>query len=418
MTFEERYVIEVLGNDKNDRVIKAWADGVSGHYERQRRLEILEGSRSIIIASENLADAFRVEVDAIPEPERHPTAVPVQDEDEFKDDAWGFEDDSKLPTEVQAETEPEAEVETEADSWGFDDDIPDPESEEEQKPINGEADPDTDPGDAWGWNDDAPVDEITEEFPEETAWDDPWSDEPPVPTSETRPTPAPSITSPKTATRLEKLASKGKKNLNGHGNSHPSVYSPVVSSPLSSANHTILPLSPTPEPLRTLGKRPSRLPSQSTPKETYLVSGRTRRIISVVEEVLNEGKQFASSKLFTSTDSSSAPGTILSQSAPSMLDLYRALYPVKFNKSLESPEGGMRFSNDCLYLSGEIDRVESKCVGGGLPLVNERLSECKHRLKVLGDSWFDDTIVGISWALIGIIHPLVTETGTPATNPR
>jgi len=45
-----------------------------------------------------------------------------------------------------------------------------------------------------------------------------------------------------------------------------------------------------------------------------------------------------------------------------------------------------------LFLSGEIARVEATAQGTALAPVKDRLAECLHRLKVLGDSWFEDTV--------------------------
>jgi centromere/kinetochore protein ZW10 len=121
-----------------------------------------------------------------------------------------------------------------------------------------------------------------------------------------------------------------------------------------------------------------------------------RQIINIVEDVLSEGQKFATSKIFPPIETSSPPGTVLLQSAASILDLYRALYPVKFASSLKTaPDAPMQFSNDCLYLSGEIARMENAVSSGSLAPVKDRLAECRQRLKVLGESWFEDTVVRV-----------------------
>lgn len=205
--FEEQFIIGILGNDPHDRPVKAWADGVSGHYERQRRSQILEASRAVIISPEDLTATFLAEVDILAY--TNPTAVPVQvdnrAQDEIKEDAWGFDN--------EATPESGGSLEVEEDGWGFDDDVtPDPDPKPEQEPelqhvkpspspeiIN--ADDEPDPSEAWGWNDDdAPP-------TEETAWDDPWADEPSTPSSSSvpsspinvRPPQGPPIASPKVA---------------------------------------------------------------------------------------------------------------------------------------------------------------------------------------------------------------------------
>lgn len=382
----------MLGNERNDRQVEGWVGGVSGHYERERRLRILEKSRTIIMSHEAPTDTFLVEIDMVPE--SHPTVVPVQAEGEYsndtKEDAWGFDDGVASGADTS--------LEVEEDGWGFDDDvIPDPEPDPEppsqtqdESPspevVSTEDEPDS--SEAWGWNDD-------EDAPpsEETAWDDPWGDEPSTNSSpiDARPPPAPSITSPKTATRLEKAANKGKKPLNGS-----SINSSPVSSQFSKQ-------SPSPPPVISVhapstldshpsGKRPSRL-TMNMPKESYSVSGRMKRIISIVEDTLNEGRQFVVSKLIPPSEHGSMPGTVMLQTVSSILDLHMALYPVKFATDLVSPERGMRFSNDCLFLSTEVERIEKGLSGHDMPTTKEQLSICRHRSKVLSDSWYHDVIV-------------------------
>ncbi|KAJ7654458.1 hypothetical protein DFH06DRAFT_1298890 [Mycena polygramma] len=402
VAFEDQYVIQLLGDDKSDRPIKAWVDGMGGHYERQRRLQTLDTSRVIVLSPESAPDRFLVEI-AIRQ-DKAPEVVPVQPEEDMEekplngdsspaDDGWGFDDDAEPePTPVSPVPVVDDVVD---DGWGFD------EEETASAPLvepppetNGQDEPDA--ADAWGWNDDAPT---------EAAWDDPW-DDPPAPKStapvDSRPPPAPSIasisspastSSPKMATRLEKLANKGKKHLNGNS----PMSSPAFSSPMSSAKPSpSMPSSstpPPPAPVTSPEKRPPRIATAVVPTEKYLVSGRMRQIINIVEDVLAEGQKFAASKIFPAIETSSPPGTVLLQSAASIVDLYRALYPVKFAGRLKSaPDAAMQFSNDCLYLSGEIGRMENAAVQGGLAPVKDRLGECRQRLKILGDSWFEETV--------------------------
>lgn len=391
VAFENQYIIDILSSDNNDLPIQTWANGVSGHYERQRRLEILEKARVSIIAPEDLADSFRMEVDVLPE---EPSVVPVQAVDspnDSKDDAWGFEDESS------------AFDSADDGSWGLDDDMPlDPapdaiETGQQASPVPPPRSEDaleednTDPGDAWGWNDDMDDTTLAVEPTDgdaETAWDDPWggpSQESPEDT-EMKPPPAPSIAPAKIATRLEKLASKGKKKANGE------VPQPLPAAVPNSTHPPAIMVQPSLSE-KTVGKRPSRLVSVATPKETYLVSARMKQIISIVESILDEGKQFGASKLVPASATSSVPGTVILQSAASVLDLYRGLYPVKFSKDLKSPERRMRFSNDLLYLSGEVERIEGSSGGSSLKVVKDRLVECRHCLKVLSSSVFDEAVV-------------------------
>lgn len=379
--FEERFVVGMLGNDANDRPVKAWADGACGHYERQRRKQILDSSRTNIISSESSTDRFLVDVEVLsvtsPENFREVT------QDESKDDAWGFDDDVNSGT--------GSSFEMEADGWGFDDEVipgfePEPKTEEPSPSLN--DDHKDEPSSAWGWDDNQNIEPLEET--EETAWDDPWGDEPSSVTQSNFP-PAPSVASPKVATRLEKAANKGKKRLNEIS----PIDSPEISIPLSSKQSPNL-LSHAPRPVVPNMHTPSlgKQQSKGTILESYSVSGRMKRVIRLVEDVLNEGKQFAAAKIVPPSESTSAPGSVIFQSASSILDLHMALYPVKFSKELTFPERGVQFSNDCLYLSGEVERLRNAAaVGLGVPaLVLERLSECTKRYKLLADSWFYDVI--------------------------
>ncbi|KAJ7043699.1 hypothetical protein C8F04DRAFT_727558 [Mycena alexandri] len=446
VAFEEVVVVRLLGDD-GERAIKAWVDGLGGHYERQRRVRILEEARVIVLAPEQ-GDGFRVEIEMVQE------KVPVQaeGEEENADNSWGFEEEGPVNgaaddgdgwgfDEDEAKPAPAAVVPaiplveesvSAEDGWGFDDeeDEPVPEPQEAPPPpaTNGhgqknggqpetEPEPEPDADDAWGWNDDAPA----ESAEDTTAWDA-W-DEPSTSSTDSRPTPAPSIApaaaaaivsspapSPKMATRLEKLANKGKKNLNGNS----PMGSPIpYPAPMASAKFpppNSAPAPPAPAKEKERHPPPPLAPPAPVPKETYLVSARMRQIVAIVEDVLAEGRTFAGSGVLpppsssTEGSSNSPPGTLLLQSAASAVDLYRALYPVKFAARLKVGSGGaeapMRFSNDCLWLSGEVARLEGAGAGSAPgkvgqqlpPAVKERLGECRQRLKVLGDSWFEDTV--------------------------
>ena len=409
--FEEDDISKLLGKLGNEGIIKAWSDGVSGHYERRRRIEILELARKDMTEPDDPKDTFAVIADGGLETSR--SIVPVQDED-FKDDAWGFDE----PTTSNPLTE-------NPDGWSFDDDMnitaPVEETElepetsltpvdmDEKKDING--DEDVDPADAWGWNEEEDIDipveaPEVEEAPvagvvEDDAWDDPWSDSGEV-DSQPKP-PPPNISSPKAATRLEKSASKNKKHLNGTS---------TTNSPLSSPSIREIPqpvdvpppslksvLQSQPEDIPKAGhgngvKRPADVITTVVPKERYQVPTRTKRFMRMVETVIDESKLFYASNLFpASKDTVPAPGTILLQSASSILDLYQALYPVKFVKDLELPDRGMLFSNSCLYMANAVQQIEDTIYGESI--LKDRLSECRHHLQLLSESWFNETIVRV-----------------------
>ncbi|KAK7061029.1 ribosome biogenesis protein ytm1 [Paramarasmius palmivorus] len=323
VSFEEKYVVGLLGNDVNDRPVKQWANVAANGTSKP----------------ENPRDVFSVEVEI---PREEPSAVvPVQEEDteeppaKEEEEAWGFDSDSQDDKGDSADS-------TEVDSgWGFDDDV----EEDTTQTSTNSAKPDKkveepDPGDAWGWNDDD--DNATPdsgEATDESAWDDPWGDSSGISEPvEIRPPPAPSIKPAKVATRLERLANKGKKNLNG---SSSSISSPEI----------IPPQSPSPP----LSMSPPVPVPKASPKKT---------------------------------ESSSEPGSIVSRTAVSVLDLYRSLYPVVFSAHLESLEGPIRYSNNCLFLSQEVERLKRD-----IPTALQGdFSDCQHHFKVIGDSWFTDAI--------------------------
>lgn len=340
--FEDRYIVHLLGSAEADREIKAWADGVGGHYERKRRVDILENARTVITSRSDDSKTFRAEV------ESEAKVIPVQANGGGEEDsAWGLE-----PEDQGAEE----------DGWGLDDEDIDVEPEP----------PAEDPADSWGWNEEAETPEaeaapVDEDDGQETAWDDPWDDEP---AADDPPPPPPPITSPKPATRLEKFSAKGKSSQ--------------------------LPPEPSSSTSKLAEKRPAKLSVQSPPAETYAVSLRMKNIAKAVEDALREGKEYSSAKLFpASTSRGSGPGTLLLQAASAIPDLYRALHPVIFSSDLAaSPARSMRFSNDCLYLSTELAKTEA--VG--------HFDDCRDKLKILGDSWFEDTIV----SMIPVVSPIVS----------
>ncbi|KAF8202281.1 hypothetical protein BJ912DRAFT_944331 [Pholiota molesta] len=377
VVFEEKDVSKLLESDRNEGSIKAWSDGVSGHYERRRRIEILELARKEIMEAEDPNDTFEAFSEGGPETSL-PSVIPFQADAEDSADGWGLDE----PATSAAEDES-------ADGWGFDDELePEPEVEKDTP-----TDAEPDPTDAWGWNEeeDLPANDI----PETSAWDDPWSDPPdtePIPEPEPTPhSPPANIMSPKAATRLEKLASKNKRHANGNSSVSNSPAPSPLPPPLE-PHVTFTPASPhqpehNPPPKSSRlnpGKRPAAVMTTIAPKEMYRVPKRSKRIIKMVEIVIDESKLFFASNLFgsPSNDQISAPGTILLQAASSILDLYQAVYPTKFAEELKSPERAMLFSNSC--------RVEDTIYGQ--PTLKEKLTECRHRLQVLGESWYEDTM--------------------------
>ncbi|KAJ3929915.1 MAG: hypothetical protein NXY57DRAFT_922396 [Lentinula lateritia] len=443
VSFEQTCIIELLGNDSADRPIKAWADGVCGHYERQRRVFILENTRAKILEPEDSSNAFHVEVEVV-QAAAEPEVVPIQEEG-VAEDAWGLEEDdasasAKVDDSGWGFEDDTGSAKTGEDGWGFEDEVntddmdkiddgwgfdtaeeatvpTGDESLSDIKPATNGHEPEPEAEDAWGLDDDATADDAPPASEEETNWDDPWGENISAPPSTSvespRPPPAPSIKSPpKVATRLEKLANKGKKGLNGNSPMNspsmamafsPNVsspsFSPAIASPSFNAKVTQS-ASPSQPSLPSLPSAASKLAEKrpldlsiSAPKESYLVSTSMKDIVALVQETLREGREVGDSKLLSPAhESSSAPGSILYQTAVSILDLYRALYPVVFSGILQSLEGPMRFSNNTLYLSTEIDIIVKELHGSNVQTVKERFSECGRAFKLLSESWYGDAI--------------------------
>ncbi|ESK96517.1 protein kinase subdomain-containing protein [Moniliophthora roreri MCA 2997] len=379
VSFEDKYIIELLGNDTNDRPVKSWVNSVGGHYERQRRMLILGDTRRLVLTPENPSDTFTVDVD-IPREIEDSTVVPVQEED-----AWGFGSGS------QKEKPDSSKVD---DDWGFDNDVEEdtaPSSATQTSAESNTKTEDPDPADAWGWNDDVTTPD-SGETTDESAWDDPWGENSDVSEPMGVASPAPSNKPAKVASRLERLANKGKRKVNG---SSSSISSPEIIPPLSpSPPQSVSPPASAPKMSATSkkaeDKRPARL-ALSLPKETYVVSSRMREILDLVNNVLRESQQFADSHLIAPHESSSEPGSILSRTAVSVLDLYRSLYPVVFGAHLNSIEGPIRYSNNCLFLSQEVERIKHQQHKPSSSLQSE-LADCQHQFKVMGDSWYADAI--------------------------
>jgi centromere/kinetochore protein ZW10 len=215
VAFEEDDISGLLGKEWS---IKSWSDGVAGHYERRRRIDILEKARVEILAPDDVQDVFTTTTDEGPEI-TFPTATSARS-DSSEIDAWGLDEPpSNVPEEnmwnLDDRLEPDAvdddtggwafdESIKEADTWGLDEEMAALPNDSAEIGPQGGKDPDS-----WGWNDDKQADEMIED----NAWDDPWTTEAveiEPPTSE-----GVAINSPKAGTRLEKkLASKRKQN--GH----------------------------------------------------------------------------------------------------------------------------------------------------------------------------------------------------------
>ncbi|KAI9440570.1 hypothetical protein H4582DRAFT_1937820 [Lactarius indigo] len=377
-TLEEKYTIGMLGQDPRHREVKSWTDSVSSHYERKRRAQILEGARQMILREGDRAQ-IRVEVDLPNAPPPPSSARATQGSGsssegawDVSDDAWGLEGEEK-----------------EEDAWGFDDapaernlaepeapPVPPPSKDTTAKPA-----PPTDDS-AWGWDDnDDNLDEAASPRASSSGNsadldDDPWGESPK--SSPERPT---LISTHKPASRLEKLANKAK----AKATLPQSTGSPVVA-----ARHPPPALAKSNEPAMIgvaafKGKEPLRSARQI---ETYTVSKRTQELADMVDNILQEGAEFASTTIFGfGASTTQSRGSVILQTGPAVFDLFRALYTAKFDQQ-PSELKTMVFANDCVYARGRVLRAAEQCPNG----VKDGLLETADSLDSLGRKWFKRSV--------------------------
>lgn len=399
---EEKYIVNMLGQDLRDREIETWADAVSSHYERKRRAQILEDARQMILRQDG-SFQIRIEVDLLNLPPTPLTgSVPATQSSgsgsegarDVSDDAWGLEGEESVDTDdMVSATEEE-------DAWGFDDAPTEPQlaaPEVPPEPIPprdtlAESGPATDDS-AWGWDD-----EGEESNPPATTsprasssgngaeWDDdPWGE-----SSDPSPPPSASAPAPKPASRLEKLASKAK------AKATPRHSPPTVRDSATAATRQ-------PPPARAgrdehVGTNNATLPSKKEPPrlvvqpETYVISGRAQQLADTVDGILREGEEFASTTIFdskASTAQQQARGSVILQTAPAVLDLFRALYPVRFG--LPAEPKSIVFANDCIYARGRALSAAQQCAVGA----KDKLVETVDSLEAIGKRWYEQSIVGV-----------------------
>ncbi|OSD04787.1 hypothetical protein PYCCODRAFT_1433123 [Trametes coccinea BRFM310] len=391
---EDDIVVKMLGDTSGERSVKSWVDSVGLHYERKRRAEILDCARVIVTGPDDSAKSFRAEVtlaleEAFPsapaekqEPATNGAAHETQANGKKGHDIEGL-DEAESAWDFEEETAIQSE-ESSGDGWGFDDEVepevpPEPQVEH---PSNGlgidkaqgtEEVTEEDADDAWGWNDDTTATTAEDEVVEDSPWDDPWEEKPSEPEPISSPTAA-----PKPAKGLQKFSK-----------STPS--SPAVPPPISpSRSRTQDPPHP---PARSIPQQPPvSVPSKPVKvTESYLVSGRTKDVLQLLEDVLREGTELVASGVLQANVSGS-PGNVIMQAAPMALELFRALVPV-VNAALlqQSSKEAMRFANDCRFVAQELERVVSRLTGAKA-VVRDKLEEALESLQVLAESWFEDAI--------------------------
>ncbi|KAI9062498.1 hypothetical protein FKP32DRAFT_1666937 [Trametes sanguinea] len=395
---EDNIAVSLLGDTSGERSVRSWVESVGLHYERKRRAEILDRARIVVTGPEDLAKSFRAETTlnleeaapAVPVEEQPPSTNGAAHGDKANGNGNGLDMNGLDEAENGWDFEEEATVQSEesfGDGWGFDDEVepkvpPEPpvqeqpqRSETNNSQIADEA-AEEDADDAWGWNDDTTATAVEEETVEESPWDDPWDEKP------SEPEPEPVVSSPPSAP-------KPAKGLQKFSKSAPS--SPSLPPPTSTSRSQTQPAQHA--PARSAPQQPtiSALPKPVQVTETYLVSGRTKDVLQLLEDVLREGTELVASGVLHA-NASGSPGNVIMQAAPMALELFRALVPVVNAAVLQqSPKEAMRFANDCRFVAQELEHIISRLTGAKA-VVRDKLEEALGSLKLLADSWFEDSI--------------------------
>ncbi|EJD47988.1 hypothetical protein AURDEDRAFT_183735 [Auricularia subglabra TFB-10046 SS5] len=425
IAFESAIASDFRVTNGRECLLAEWADKLPSYYEKQRRLQLLEEARGVFLAP-GKDESVRVDAprgadatnghssgegsfEAVPEPEPEKEKAA----DEFEN-SWDFDDDGA--------DNPPAGGRKSTDSWGFDDDeeevevaiapapTPAPAPALSVKPPDISVSPSEDDSSSngWGWDDDddgdaAPIQtdtqtETVDDDPWESAWADPAP--PPKPPASAPPQTA-GFAQPKAASRLEKKLAKSRGGalgvpttpLSANPVAHPhksfasSQHQGFNSQPVSAQ----APPTP-PVPTRTVRKAPE--------KETFFVSRSAITALDVAKRALSEGKELAASPIFDE-QTPTRGGSALSQASSSVLDLFRALAPVK-----ETPPFGgssslaLRYSNDCQHLSHAArqlaaDTEEARC--------KDLLEDTSGRLQECSTHWFEDTLDRRRDALLDVL---------------
>lgn len=450
--------------------INNWAHGIVSHYQKKRRVDILDQARKMFIdVSSDWHETFQVEwidysVEPTPSangsafPESVATLKPSSTPDrppesatngaggvnrdveigQVDNEGWGFGEDGNDADADEEDAPPDQEAKAEGSSSSF--------TDSDAYTTNGVDD------DAWGWNDEEDPEPTPEEDKSGNAEDsaggdvplwDAWHDPPSSPTSKK--------VLPKPAKKLEKFSIKSKQGAAPHKILTQPPERQPISVPSNSSTHANPDHLPPQVSLSTSWSSSSSTPSQQfqsipptpasitaqnkVPKEFYSVSSGMQDIIELVESVILESSEFSRSTLLAAylpasdsgpsdlSTSGGTPGSVILNTVPSVLDLFRALYPMRLHFHLvignDSPKGvgktgsaegilkkAIQFSNDCLYLEERIRElipalprnspanVPSNVWAndGGLRV---KVEDAAKRVKAYGESWFARTIVSL-----------------------
>ena len=455
-------------NPENE--IRGWAQGIASHYQKKRRVDILDQARRMFTdVSSDWHETFQVEWVASVKPSLSANDSMLLESTATSKPSSSADHPPLAATNGTNAVSRDVEIEqVDDEGWGFDDNGEGAEGEalshqEVKVPPGDRSSSFADPaeevdGDAWGWNDEEDPEPTPVPGPDtpgestrngnaddgvggdEPLWDA-WDDSPPSPQAKK--------VVPKPAKRLEKFSSKGKQ-----GNKPPALVThPPEPQPISIPSTSIranlnqpLGLDSSPS-LASSWSSSISTPSQQfqsipptpasatardePPREFYSVSSGIQDIVELVESVILESSEFSRSTLLaaylpapTSSTTGGTPGSVILNTVPSILDLFRALYPMNLHLEFEiggdfqrgagksaSSDGiskkALQFSNDCSYLEEHIQELLP-----GLPLgpnksspaapldvwaadggLRGKVEDAGKRVKVYGESWFARTIV-------------------------
>jgi len=431
--------------------IKSWVDGIVSHYQKERRVGILDQARRMFTdVSSDWHGTFQVEWTLAPATQVEPP--PVVDHppgsttngangvglgveiDQVDDEGWGFGNDDR-----EEDAQPNGET-NESQRKNLPPALTDPNVHEVDN-------------DAWGWNDDEDLEptpvpvlgsssETKENENGNARGDDPlwdaWDDPPPSPPTKK--------TVPKPATKLEKLSNKSKQSAKPPNivtqppepeqapiRVNPNHFPAPASSVSLSSSWTSSSGSPESQQFQSIPPTPASITMQpKAPKEYYSVSSGMQDILELVESVMLEASEFSRSTLLaaylpapdsgssTSSGSGGTPGSVILNTVPSILDLFRALYPMALRLEHETAGGSgksvategstkkaIQFSNDCLYLAERIRELlpASPPRSGNTPStippdvwridtgIRGKVEDAGKRVKAYGESWFARTVV-------------------------
>ena len=463
----------------SENEIKNWVGGIISHYQKQRRVGILDQARKMFTdVSSDWHGTFQVEWTVAP-------ATPALSVNGSASGPPPTVD--RLPAStIDGLNGVHSGVEVEQvddEGWGFGDDIgeedaqPNREVKDSQRKnppspftdLNAHAADEVD-NDAWGWNDGEDLDPtpvpghgsssetqgngngngnaVGGAGGDDPLWDA-WDDAPPSPPTKKA--------VPKPATKLEKLSSKSK-----HGAKPPNIVTqppepgpsdaptrvnpnhlPVPTSAISMSSSWSSSDSPGSQQFQSIPPTPASITVQhKVPKEFYSVSSGMQDILELVESVMLESSEFSRSTLLATylpaTDSASStsggtPGSVILNTVPSILDMFRALYPMalqlggetgsqngtgKSAASEGSTKKAVQFSNDCLYLEERIREllpVSSPGSGKTHTVVppdvwtidtglRGKVEDAGKRVKVYGESWFAKTVVRHPSLPLAVFH--------------